>query len=78
MKKKKKKRVSPMRGRKISKEDRGPNAPKLGRPFSVSEGKSEVIRIALTLPEGTMDRLTVKAQSGKSASVREAILKYLE
>jgi len=45
----KKVRVSPMKGRKISEEDRGENAPKLGRPFVYNESsKKYVVTIMAT------------------------------
>jgi hypothetical protein len=86
MSKKKKKRiprgqegwVNPLKGTKVDKESRGPDAPKLGRPHTVSES-TERVNVNLTLPDGTMDKLKSKFNSvNKSQLIREAILKSLE
>lgn len=42
-----KKRNSPMKGRKISEEDRGDNAPKLGRPFIHEDAQRFVISVSV-------------------------------
>lgn len=69
-----KKRISPMKGRKISEEDRGPNAPKLGRHFKFLE--SERIVVTLTLPKHLLDDVQkmLGAKSRSDAIARALML----
>jgi hypothetical protein len=67
-----------MKGRKISLEDRGPDAPKLGRKPSVSN-ETEKRAVFLTLPLGTLERLAKKfGSTSVTANVRAAILKAIQ
>jgi hypothetical protein len=69
----KKKRVSPMKGRKISEEDRGENAPKLGRPFAIAE-QTEVHVVSLTLPYKYMEHLLRKhGTKSKADAIRKEL-----
>ena len=69
---------SPMRGRKISLEDRGPDAKKLGRKFKYEEGESERVVISLVLPKGTMETLCAKKKFKKLKSKASIVAKLIE
>lgn len=76
--KKSRKRISPMKGRKISNENRGNHAPKLGRRFMFKDG-SETKTISLTLPKGVFEYLAEKyATDSVSGSIREALMEVVE
>jgi len=64
---KKKFRVSPMKGRRISLEDRGPNAKKLGRKFKYNEDEGERVVVTLMLRKGDMDKLMRLMNTNKRA-----------
>ena len=67
------KRVSPMKGRKISLEDRGPDAPKLGRAFSEGE-RLEKHNVMLSLRKDAIKELMkVTGAKTKSEAIRLAI-----
>ena len=57
--KKTSKKVSPMKGRKISQEKRGKDDPKLGRPYSYGAPTVKHV-VTLSLPEGAMDAFLKK------------------
>lgn len=63
-----------MQGRKISLEDRGPEAKKLGRRFKYNEGEGERIVVTLMLQKGDMEKLITKT---KSTSKADAISKLI-
>lgn len=65
----KKKRTSPMKGRKISKEDRGPDAPKLGRPF-IHENAERFVMSASVPPEMIDDLLEYYQTDKKGTMLR--------
>lgn len=68
----KKKRKSPMLGRKISEEDRGKNAPKLGRPFD--NGPTEKHVVSLSLKPGQMNKLIKRMKcGGKATAIKKLI-----
>ena len=69
---KKKKRVSPMKGRKISEEERGPDAPKLGRPFNY-DGPVKKYVISLSIPEDKMEKFLKKRGGSKGTAIRQLI-----
>ena len=72
------KRVSPMKGRKISKENRGPNAPKLGRKFEIAD-ETEKVNLCFSLPKGTMEKLLKSTKlENKGGAVRIAIMSFLK
>jgi len=81
MSKEKKFRTSAMKGRRISLEDRGPNAKKLGRKFKFEEGAGERVVASLMLRKGTMKKLLgLPKNKGKkkAAIIAELIEKELE
>ena len=64
--------VNPMLGRKISKEDRGPDAPKLGRPFLNEDAKRYTI--SLSVSEDMMNQiLSDMATDKKGTAIRMLI-----
>ena len=72
----KEKRISPMKGRKISLEDRGPDAPKLGRKFNYIE--SEVIKVSLTWSKGTLEQLLKATKTkSKAKAITEVVESFL-
>lgn len=64
-----------MKGRKISLEDRGPDAKKLGRKFKHGDEESERVVVSLVLKKGTMAELLNET---KSKSKAEALSKLIE
>ena len=72
----KKFKESPMKGRKISLEDRGPDAKKLGRRFKFEEGtETERFVVTLNLRKGDMAEFLKRTKSKTKA---EAICKIVE
>jgi hypothetical protein len=64
--KKSTKRTSPMKGRKISEEDRPKDAPKLGRAFTYGEPAQKHV-VTLSLPEGMMTEFLEKVGTDSQA-----------
>ena len=62
-----------MKGRKISLEDRGPDAPKLGRPYTISDKTVRKV-ISLTLPEHVLKELEKEADDGISGYIRDLLI----
>jgi len=72
---KKKFRTSAMKGRRISLEDRGPDAKKLGRKFKYAPDNSERSVVTLILKKGDMDKFLKKV---KAKSKAKAIADMIE